>query len=541
MIFAKRASAKVCVLKKHLYILPSMLVVMVVCGWFATAGTWKFIEVEMLSNFYDAQADSLIDGRLDVPCKVISGEAFVYNNKCYGYFGITPALFRFLANSVAPEYRGKWGRVSVFIAVFLNILVGYFFLVFTRVTDHGLKLSTKLVYSLFIITIGIGSTNVFLTSPAFIYHEAIIWGVALALAAYALISLFAITGSVTALWMCVFTIFLALNARLNTGLAPSILLLTIIGSVSIIDVKKDRPNSLEFAMISLIHYFRVNLSMPGRLRVMILVLVIGSMLMPFALNHLKFKSYGAVPLQYHVQLSNNPERLARTVGNILQPSNVSFILYHYFSPLSVSLTSDPPWFAMGQYDWHLSQFPRAKLDNLEPVVSLPDTSSALMILSLIGVMAAFAKDSAYAKFRLTLLASLLGGALILFVAALSHRYTHEFYPFLVIAAAIGLNRLVSIDGRRLKRGLIILFLITLSISVYINIGTAFLHNFVRPEVRSVPVLWYSQVSGSDLYLPLIVSGCLAGAIVVVVFARVVPRTKVKLTSRQSQGGRKPNA
>ncbi len=40
---------------------------LIVCAWFVTWGDWKFFEPEDFCGFYDAQARSLIEGRLDVP------------------------------------------------------------------------------------------------------------------------------------------------------------------------------------------------------------------------------------------------------------------------------------------------------------------------------------------------------------------------------------------------------------------------------------------------------------------------------------------
>ena len=78
----------------HAYILPSIFVSLIVCAWFVTWGDWKFFEPEDFCGFYDAQARSLIEGRLDIPPAAIGNEAFTFQGKTYGYFGIGPALLR---------------------------------------------------------------------------------------------------------------------------------------------------------------------------------------------------------------------------------------------------------------------------------------------------------------------------------------------------------------------------------------------------------------------------------------------------------------
>ena len=142
-------------------------------------------------------------------------------------------------------------------------------------------------------------------------------------------------------------------------------------------------------------------------------------------------------------------------------------------------------------DWHLDRFPQARIDWLEPLVSLPNSSPALIVLSLIGVATAFRNKTRFAAFRTPLLAALFGGALILIVASVSHRYTHEFYPFFVMAAAVGINKCASVESRTLSGVSIVLLLAGLSVSTYIDVGTAFLHIYARPEVRDKPFLWYT--------------------------------------------------
>src|ERR1041385_6475823 len=53
--------------RDHAYILPSIFLSLIVCAWFVTWEDWKFFEPEDFCGFYDAQARSLIEGRLDVP------------------------------------------------------------------------------------------------------------------------------------------------------------------------------------------------------------------------------------------------------------------------------------------------------------------------------------------------------------------------------------------------------------------------------------------------------------------------------------------
>jgi hypothetical protein len=73
---------------------------------FVTWGDWKFFEQEYFCGFYDAQALSMIDGRFDVPPAAIGDEAFIFQGKAYGYFGIGRRSCAFRWWSLSKAWRG---------------------------------------------------------------------------------------------------------------------------------------------------------------------------------------------------------------------------------------------------------------------------------------------------------------------------------------------------------------------------------------------------------------------------------------------------
>src|ERR1700719_1176218 len=72
----------------HSYI--AFAVALIICAWFVSWGDWKFFQHDALASYYDAQALSILNGHLDVPREAIGFEAYIYNGKAYGYFGIAP-------------------------------------------------------------------------------------------------------------------------------------------------------------------------------------------------------------------------------------------------------------------------------------------------------------------------------------------------------------------------------------------------------------------------------------------------------------------
>ncbi|MEY2879362.1 MAG: hypothetical protein RLZZ15_1742 [Verrucomicrobiota bacterium] len=148
--------------------------------WFVTGGTGKLFAEESFGSFYDAQAASLLRGRLDVPEAAIGGEAFVVGEKFYGYFGVTPALMR-LPLAALGVGGGRLSRS--FMLIDFTAALGAALLILRHATR--LQLGPGARPSPWAITVllggaGLGSTLLFLGSRAYVYHEAILCGAALA-------------------------------------------------------------------------------------------------------------------------------------------------------------------------------------------------------------------------------------------------------------------------------------------------------------------------------------------------------------------------
>jgi hypothetical protein len=190
---------------------------LIVCAWFVTWGDWKFFEPEDFCGFYDAQARSLIEGRLDVPAAAIGSEAFTFQGKTYGYFGIGPALLRIPLVIASPKLDGLWSRMMMMIGCSINLICIYRIVRLIRRDKAVSQRSQRLLHSLFMLCAGIGSTNVFLLGRSFTYHEAIMWGGTFALLfAWALIKYFARPGY-GSLALASFFAFMSFHCRPTVG------------------------------------------------------------------------------------------------------------------------------------------------------------------------------------------------------------------------------------------------------------------------------------------------------------------------------------
>ena len=105
---------------------------------------------------------------------------------------------------------------------------------------------------------------------------------------------------------------------------------------------------------------------------------------------------------------------------------------------------------MDRYGQHLAEpGSAAKMDLIERYSSISDAMPALGILSILGIL--FAAKRGPSRTILALLAAAFAaGCLILSNAYISYRYLHDFYPFLVIAAVLGVGALSSISKKPLR-------------------------------------------------------------------------------------------
>ena len=91
--------------------------VIVAYTWLLTAGTWDLFQRQYFDNFFDAQARSMLDGRLDVPPEVVGFEGFLIGGKTYIYFGPVPALLRMPVMLVTDRFDGRLTTVSMLVAM----------------------------------------------------------------------------------------------------------------------------------------------------------------------------------------------------------------------------------------------------------------------------------------------------------------------------------------------------------------------------------------------------------------------------------------
>src|SRR6266568_233463 len=97
-------------------LLPLTVAMGVLVWIIATSGGKHVLVKEWLGEAYDSHAEHFLRGDVGVDAGAISSEAMIVNGKVRMYFGPFPAFVRIPLNFIYPLGRGRWSRVSGFLA-----------------------------------------------------------------------------------------------------------------------------------------------------------------------------------------------------------------------------------------------------------------------------------------------------------------------------------------------------------------------------------------------------------------------------------------
>src|SRR5262249_51335099 len=138
---------------------------------------------EVLGGAYDSQGEHFLRGDVGVDSDAIAHEMMIVNGKVRMYFGPFPALLRIPLNFIYPPWHAKWSRISGFCAGVIA-LFAFTGLLQTALRSSPLSSSARnWIGNACVIGFALGSPLLLLLGNLSIYDEAIIWGLAWAVAA----------------------------------------------------------------------------------------------------------------------------------------------------------------------------------------------------------------------------------------------------------------------------------------------------------------------------------------------------------------------
>jgi hypothetical protein len=375
-----------------------------------TGGRQIFVK-EVLGGAYDSQAEHFLRGDVDVDVDAIGHEAMIVNDHVRMYFGPFPALVRIPLNFVYPAGHGKWSRISGFCAGVIA-LVAFAGLVRTALCSSPLSSRARNgLGNVCVLGFALGSPLLLLLGNPSIYNEAIIWGLALSLAAI----LFAFRsrnaeGSALTRSLLGFSICAggALLSRVTFG-APFIL----VGSFLAIGIRGEHRI--------------INLAA--------LLLPLGVALAFYIwLSYARFDCLTGVNFDYYI----NPvhSEFAHKFG-VFSPRRIPYSFADYFSLRVPAVQSEPPFLAADRRSY---DYPSLYSNDFSEVyLPLPWCSGWLVFGAIIGITCLVRRGSADAFERVAALALFAQFLCILSYYLLAQRYTADLYPFLIFCLIIFLR------------------------------------------------------------------------------------------------------
>lgn len=414
------------------------------------------------SDFFDVQAHSLLHLHWDVPRQSLAVEGFLVHGKVYEYFGPLPALLRLPVAALTDSLDGRLGQISMLVAFAIAMMFTVRIATRVRPLVRGSAPVTRgeqWAVGVFTFVVGAGSVFTFLASRAWAYHEAELWGAALALGAFEFVIATTVTPSRRHIVFASALTTGALLSRGSVGIGP----LVALGLVFIASVW---PRVRRLVGI---------VNTPSARSLMVAIVI------PVALycyvNHAKFGTLFSLP--FHAQLSNglfkgNRAVLAANGGSMFNPALVVTTARQYLGVRPLRLLSLFPWVTFGTRT--------ATFDNQAVIwtwtASYPATMPLLSALGLVGLVGVGRPRRRHhpslASLRAPVLGAIVATVPTLSYAYIAQRYLSDFMPLGVILAVVGLHlalRWTSAQRRvGLRRGVWAGLAVLAVASVWFNVG-----------------------------------------------------------------------
>ena len=411
-------------------LLPLTLLLSGLLWLFTTTGGRQIFVKEVLGGAYDSQAEHFLHGNVDVDVDAIGHEAMIVNGQVRMYFGPFPALLRIPLNVLYPAGHGKWSRISGFCA---GMIALFAFASLVRRALCSSPLSSRArnwLGNACVVGFALGSPLLLLLGNLSIYDEAIIWGLALSLAA----------------------IFFVFRSRQSEGKALTRALLgfsVCAGGALLSRVTFGAP----FILIGL--FLALGLWRENRMtNLAALILPLGVALFFYIwLSYARFGNLIGLNFDYYI----NPvhSEFAHKFG-MFSPRRVPCSFADYFSLRFPSLQSDPPFLAA---DRHSYNYPTLYSNDFSEVyLPLPWSSGWLVLGAIMGIFCLLRRNAANGFERATAIALFAQFLCILSFFLLAERYAADLCPFLIFCFIIFLSSggTALVRSRHVLIGLIVL-------------------------------------------------------------------------------------
>ena len=427
-----------------------MLVAVVVFWLIATClQPWNlFDKGPYTTDFYDAQARSIVHGRLDVPANVAGIEGFEINGKTQIYFGIGPALMRLPLSGVSDVFDRRLSLLSELLALSVLGLAAARLLKRAKSLVANAPEGAAWWFGAFAVVATLGTPLLFFSSRALVYHEAELWGAAAGLAGLDLVIRWWRVPTRRHLIEAVALATFALSCRPSTGAAPA-MALGLFGLA--LAWKREWRRSL---------------------------LVISGAVIPFLgfalVNWLRFRSATDVPFPLQVFSKFNTDRQAALAANNGSLFGLKFVptnVARYFSPFAFQWDRLFPFVT---WPAKATVIGNARFDTIDHAGSFLTSAPLLFLFGLVGAWWTIVRDKTR-QWSAIALAAIVATTSTFTFGYLAHRYLADLVPVFVVLAAPGVwvvARHAQTCRRWIRRTVVVAMTLLFAVGFWNQLGLA---------------------------------------------------------------------
>ena len=403
--------------------------------WMVAEGRANLFRYHRLnSDFYDAQARSMLHGKLEIPLRILKIEGFTHDGKQYTYFPPFPAFLRLPFVAVTDSLDGRLTAASMLVAFMLAITAAGVLTWRVRGLVRGERPMGRteiVVVALFALLLGVGSPLYFTASRAWIYHESAAWGMALTICA--LDQIVAFLRGPTGRRLARASVFggCAVLSRAATGAGTLLALGFVLLVVVLVSIWPRARRSTMWTGVP--DGAAQKRWIPGLTAAIAIPSVVYA-----AFNYAKFETFFSVPYDAQVESQINPHRqdvLALNHNSLFTLKAIPSQLWQYFRPDAIRIHGTFPW--VGGPTGFPTVIGDLLFDQREHTVSITAGMPLLVILAIVGLVA-LVRRPALSVLRLSAIAALVVLPVSLSILFIAQRYASDLLPLLLLLAIPGL-------------------------------------------------------------------------------------------------------
>ena len=432
------------------------VVALLLFAWVGARGRPDLLEWQRSGNFYDAQAESWLNGTWQVSGGILGIERFESRGGTYMYQGPWPAVLRVPVVAVTSRFDGRLSLLSMLLGSAVAVAATARLHWRVRALVRGPAPLTRAdlwVAGVFTFAVAGASALLYEASRPWVYHEAAVWG-----AAWSIAAIDAVVGCVTApsrrrfAWAALVTT-LALWSRSSVGLGGAAALAILAGGNLLVHLRAllSHPSA---GLGRVLGWFAPLSGRPdarGRRPVLAPAL---AALVPIGLyglvNWIKFGTLFSIPFRGQGFTILDPKRQAFLDANNDTLFGTQFIpttLLHYLRPDALAFTRTFPFV---DFPDKATVIGGVEFDLIDYSSSIPSSMPALFLLTLVGLVVLLRRtrrDSAAPAVLLwgPVLGAAAGALTILPFGYIANRYLVDALPVLAIAGGVGVQALLGRD------------------------------------------------------------------------------------------------